>query len=302
MPTILVVGGAGYIGSHVVKTLLENGQGVVVLDDLSMGHRDAVLGGEVFVGDLGDRALLDGIFQRHSIDCVMHFAARTVVGESVEAPLDYYDNNVGRTTRLLAAMKAHGVDKFILSSTAAVYGEPKRIPIAEDDPTAPTNPYGRSKLFIEKILADCETAHGLRYASLRYFNAAGADPSGKIGEDHSPETHLIPIVLKAALGQAEHVRIFGTDWETPDGTCLRDYVHVSDLADAHILAAERLLDGGASAIYNLGCQTGYSVKEIIDLARKITAALGWRPRLQDPETIIATAWKWHKQHPNGYCG
>ena len=335
---LLVIGGAGYIGSHVVKELVNQGNEVVVLDDLSMGHRQAVKGstdyaeikdkdGEFIQGDLGDRELLGQIFSSRKIDCVMHFAAFSLVGESVEKPLAYYDNNTARTTHLLMAMKEHGVNRFILSSTAAVYGEPKNIPILETDPTEPTNPYGRSKLFIEKILKDCDVAHGIKYISLRYFNAAGADEDGEIGEDHQPETHLIPLVLQVALGQRESIKIFGTDWDTPDGTCIRDYIHVTDLVEAHILAAQRLTDGGESVVYNLGCQSGYSVKQIIDIARKVTGhpipaeeagrrpgdparlvassdkikrELGWSPHFEDPEKIIATAWKWHQKHPNGY--
>jgi len=271
--------------------------------------------------------LLGQIFSSRKIDCVMHFAALSLVGESVKYPLSYYDNNTAKTTRLLMAMKDHGVNKFILSSTAAVYGEPNNIPIFETDPTEPTNPYGKSKLFIEEILEDCHVAHGLKYTSLRYFNAAGADEEGEIGEDHSPETHLIPLVLQVVLGQRECIEIYGTDWNTPDGTCIRDYIHVTDLAEAHILASQRLMDGGESTVYNLGCQRGYSVKEIIDIARKVTGQpipdeeagrrpgdparlvassdkikeeLGWSPRFDDPEKIIATAWKWHKAHPNGF--
>ena len=240
MPTYMVVGGAGYIGSHVVKLLAGRGHRVLVLDNLSKGHREAIRGGELIEGDLGDEALLARIFAEHSVDCVMHFAAFSLVGESVELPLDYYDNNTGRTARLLRAMKTAGVDKFIFSSTAATYGEPEKIPIGEADPTVPTNPYGHSKLFIEQILADCDTAHGLRYVALRYFNAAGADPDGEIGEDHAPETHLIPIVLQVALGQRDSIKIFGSDWVAPDGTCLRDYIHVNDLGEVYIQAAERL--------------------------------------------------------------
>ncbi len=327
MQTYLIVGGAGYIGSHVVRALLASGHEVLVLDNLEKGHRQAVHGCEFFQGDLGDRDLLGRIFSRHGVDCVMHFAAYALVGESVEQPLDYYDNNTGRTTRLLQAMVDHGVGRFIFSSTAATYGEPGRIPIMEDYPTLPTNPYGRSKLFIEQILRDADAAHGLRYTALRYFNAAGADPSGEIGEDHDPESHLIPIVLQVALGQREHVAIFGTDWDTPDGTCVRDYVHVNDLAQAHILADQRLQGGGTSTVYNLGCENGYSVKEIIDISRKVTghpipavaaprrpgdparliassrkirAELGWRPQFGDPTSIIRTAWNWHRDHPHGY--
>ncbi len=327
MQTYLIVGGAGYIGSHAVKTLLEKNQNVLVLDNLMKGHRQAITGGVFFEGDLGDPELLHDIFTHHTVDCVMHFAAFSLVGESVQKPLMYYRNNVARTANLLSAMEEHGVRRFIFSSTAAVYGEPDAIPIREDALTAPTNPYGRTKLCVEQMLRDCDEAFGLKTICLRYFNAAGADPSGTIGEDHSPETHLIPIVLQVALGQREHIKIFGTDWDTPDGTCIRDYVHVKDLADAHVLAADKLRDGGASGAYNLGCQTGYSVKEIIEIARKVTghpiptveaprragdparliatsekiqSELGWQPRFNDPETMIATAWNWHKHHPDGY--
>jgi len=327
MATFLVVGGAGYIGSHVVKILLEEGYEVVVLDNLSRGNRAALLGGEFIQGDLGDYALLCQIFSSRKIDCVMHFAAFCLVGESVQHPLIYYNNNTAKTNKLLMAMKDNGVNRFIFSSTAAIYGEPKNVPILETDPMRPINPYGRSKLFIEKILEDCDTTYKLKYISLRYFNAAGADEEAKIGEDHSPETHLIPLVLQVALEQRDCIEIYGTDWDTPDGTCIRDYIHVSDLAKAHILAAQRQMDGKGSEVYNLGSQTGYSVWEIISIARKVTghpiptkevgrrpgdparlvassakirAELGWAPRFEDPEKIIATAWNWHKNHPNGY--
>ena len=329
MASFLVVGGAGYIGSHAVTQLIGAGHEVVVLDDLSKGHREAVAAGAFLEGDLGDRVLLDRIFSEQRIDCVMHFAAYSLVGESVEDPLAYYDNNTGKTARLLTAMKVHGVLRFILSSTAAVYGEPEQIPISENASLDPTNPYGKSKLFIEKILVDCDRAYGLKFTALRYFNAAGADESGEIGEDHEPETHLIPLVLEVALGKRKHIDIYGTDWDTPDGTCIRDYVHVTDLADAHILAAQRLMDGGNSAVYNLGCEKGYSVKEIVEVARKVTghpipvreagrrpgdperlvassekikSELGWSPRFADPEKIIATAWGWHKKHQSGFEG
>lgn len=327
MANFLIVGGAGYIGSHTVKALLEKEHKIVVLDNLSKGHRGAVPECDFILGDLSDLSLLGDIFTSRKIDCVMHFAAFSLVGESVEQPLSYYQNNTAGTTNLLMAMRDHGVDKFIFSSTAAVYGEPSRIPICEDDKVVPTNPYGRSKLFIEKIVEDCRLAHGFDYTFLRYFNAAGADISGEIGEDHSPETHLIPIILQVALGQREYIEIYGMDWDTTDGTCIRDYVHVTDLAEAHILAARQLFEGGKSEVYNLGCQTGYSVREIIDIARKVTghpipvreverragdperlvassekikSELGWEPVFQDPEKIIATAWKWHRKHPEGY--
>jgi len=327
MARFLVVGGAGYIGSHVVKRLLEQGFQVVSLDNLSTGHRQAVVGGELIVGDLGDPRLLDQVLGAAPVDCVMHFAALCLVGESVEHPVDYYRTNVCRTAALLDAMVRHGVGRLIFSSTAAVYGEPRQIPIREDDPTEPSNPYGRTKLAAEQLLADCDRAHGLRSVCLRYFNAAGADPAGAIGEDHRPETHLIPIVLQAALGMRPRVEVYGTDWDTPDGTCIRDYVHVQDLADAHVLAARHLLDGGASATYNLGCAQGLSVRQALDLARQVTGReipvaesprrrgdparlvasserirgeLGWRPRFEDPREIIETAWAWHSSHPQGY--
>ena len=327
MAMFLIVGGAGYIGSHMVKHLAIHGHDVVVLDDLSSGHRKSVVAGKFIQGDLGDQDLIEEIFSTLKIDCVMHFAAFSLVGESVKIPLTYYNNNSAKTTRLLMAMARHGVDKFILSSTAAVYGEPKNLPILETEPTEPTNPYGRSKLFIEKVLEDCDASHGLKYISLRYFNAAGASKDGEIGEDHSPETHLIPLVLQVALRQREYIEIYGTDWDTPDGTCIRDYIHVMDLAEAHILAAQRLMEGGESGVYNLGCQSGYSVREIISIARKITGSpipavesarrpgdparlvassekikseLGWNPRYDDPERIIATAWRWHSANPRGY--
>ena len=327
MAVFLIVGGAGYIGSHMVKHLASHGHDVVVLDDLSTGHRKSVVAGKFIQGDLGDQDLIEEIFSTLKIDCVMHFAAFSLVGESVKIPLTYYNNNSAKTTRLLMAMARHGVDKFILSSTAAVYGEPENLPILETEPTEPTNPYGRSKLFIEKVLEDCDASHGLKYISLRYFNAAGASKDGEIGEDHSPETHLIPLVLQVALRQREYIEIYGTDWDTPDGTCIRDYIHVMDLAEAHISAAQRLMEGGESGVYNLGCQSGYSVREIISIAREVTgkpipavesarrpgdparlvassekikSELGWNPRYDDPERIIATAWKWHSANPHGY--
>jgi UDP-glucose 4-epimerase len=300
---------------------------VIILDDLSLGHRAAVTGGELIQGDLGDIELLGGIFQKHQVSCVMHFAAFALVPESMADPLAYYDNNTAKTTRLLMAMRDHGVKSFILSSTCAVYGQPKKTPITEETPTEPINPYGRSKLMVERILADCAAAFGLKYTSFRYFNAAGANEKGDIGEDHDPETHLIPLVLKTALGQRGPIKIYGTDYDTPDGTCLRDYIHVDDLALAHFQAAERMLDGGPGGIYNLGTETGLSVREVVDLARKVTGAtiesleaerrpgdparlvgsagkarreLGWRPVYDDPERIVASAWKWHRAHPRGY--
>jgi UDP-glucose 4-epimerase len=319
---ILVVGGAGYIGSHVVKELVEN-QKVVVLDNLSTGHRYLVDDRAVFVeGDLGDRATLVRIFEKYPIDAVMHFAANSLVGESVENPLKYYRNNVAATLTLLETMHHYGVKKFIFSSTAAVYGIPNVESITEDCPTHPINPYGRSKWMVEQMLADFAAAYGLNYVVLRYFNAAGAHASGEIGEDHHPETHLIPIVLQHLLGQREKISVFSTDYDTPDGTCIRDYIHVTDLANAHILALEALLDGKVkTATYNLGSGRGYSVKEVIETceqvtgrkavieytdrrpgdparlvasAEKIRAELGWKATYS-LEDIVASAWRWHKQ-------
>jgi UDP-glucose 4-epimerase len=323
MGKILVVGGAGYIGSHMVKALLEAGFEVLVLDNLSTGYRELLTGGTFVQGSLGDSGLLDSLFQENPVDAVMHFAAFSLVGESVQTPLKYYRNNIAETVSLIESMVRHGVGRFIFSSTAAVYGEPVKSPISEDHPRQPTNPYGTSKLCVERILEDCDRAHGLKSVSLRYFNAAGADASGAIGEMHDPETHLIPLVLKSALSQAP-INIFGTDYPTPDGTCIRDYVHVTDLAQAHLLALRALLDGSGSSTYNLGNSIGYSVRQVIDLARKVTGrtietveeqrragdpatlvadsgkikgALNWTPMYEDLENIIATAWKWISNKP-----
>lgn len=319
--TILVIGGAGYIGSHMVKGLLDQGIGVVVLDDLSTGYRDLLTGGEFIQGSLGDADLLDRLFTDHSIDAVMHFAAFSLVGESVVNPLKYYRNNLARTVELLEAMIRHRVMRFIFSSTAAVYGEPTVIPITEEQPCKPTNPYGATKLAVERMLRDCDAAHGLKYVSLRYFNAAGAHESGIIGEKHQPESHLIPLILKVATGERENISIFGTDYPTPDGTCLRDYIHVNDLARAHLLALEALMDGSGSMVYNLGNSRGFSVREVIELSRNITGhpipvveterragdpavlvassdkirrELGWQPKYEELQTIIETAWNWHR--------
>lgn len=320
--TVLVVGGAGYIGAHMVRELLRNGYHAIILDDLSKGHRELVAGGEFIEGSLGDAGLLDGVFARHEVDAVMHFAAFSLVGESVDNPLDYYRNNFARTLELLDAMVRHRVRNFIFSSTAAVYGEPVSIPITEEHPGQPTNPYGASKIAVERMLRDCDSAYGLKYVALRYFNAAGADADGGIGERHRPESHLIPLILQVATGEREHIKIFGTDYPTHDGTCVRDYVHVSDLAQAHLLALKRLLAGGESAVYNLGNNRGYSVREVVEVARKITGhpipvietgrragdpavlvassdkirrELGWRPNYEDLETIVKTAWAWHQK-------
>lgn len=322
---ILVVGGAGYIGSHMVKDLLDAGYPVITLDDLSTGHRELLPGGEFVEGGLGDAVLLDKLFSTHKISSVMHFAAFSLVGESVEKPLKYYRNNMAATAELLDSMIRHSVKRFIFSSTAAVYGEPIDIPISESHVCNPTNPYGASKIAVERMLKDCDSAYGLKYISLRYFNAAGADKSGKIGERHRNETHLIPLVLEVAAGRREHIKIFGTDYPTTDGTCIRDYIHVNDLTKAHLLALNSLLSGGDSAVYNLGNNRGYSVREVIELARKVTGKpipaieadkrpgdpavliassdkikkkLGWKPEYEDLETIIQTAWKWHQREAN----
>ncbi len=321
-PEILVVGGAGYIGSHMVQELLDAGYPVVTLDNLATGHQDLVPGGEFIHGDLGQPELLDELFSTHSIGAVMHFAASSLVGESVQEPLKYYRNNVARTVELVDAMRRHDVRNFIFSSTAAVYGEPVKTPIREDHPCAPTNPYGVSKHTVERMLADAATAYGLRYVALRYFNAAGAHPSAQIGERHQPETHLIPLILQVATGQRDHIKVFGTDYPTPDGTCLRDYVHVCDLTQAHLQALERLLAGQPGGIYNLGNSTGYSVRQVIEAARQVTGhaipveyadrrpgdpavlvadstlarqRLGWQPRFETLEAIIETAWRWHRR-------
>lgn len=324
---ILVTGGAGYIGSHTVAELLDQGEEVVVLDNLQKGHRKAVLGGKFLQGDLRDEAFLRQVFTENQIEAVVHFAADSLVGESVSDPLKYYNNNMVSTLRLLTAMKEYSVKKIVFSSTAATYGEPENIPILETDRTLPTNPYGETKLSVEKALKWADRAYGMRYVSLRYFNAAGAHPSGKIGEDHSPESHLIPIVLQAALGKREAIQIFGEDYPTPDGTCVRDYIHVTDLAQAHVLALKKLRAGGESQVYNLGNGKGFSVKEVVELAREVTGLpikavmadrrpgdpavlvasservqheLNWQPKYNNLQTILETAWQWHKSHPDGY--
>jgi len=305
-----------------VKGLLDAGYKAIVLDDLSKGHQGLIPGGEFIQGNLGDVQLLDKIFTQYRIDAVMHFAAYSLVGESVEKPLDYYRNNLARTIELLDAMNRHSVKYFIFSSTAAVYGEPMQVPITEEHPSNPTNPYGASKIAVERMLQDCDMAHGLKFVALRYFNAAGADASGEFGERHEPESHLIPLILKVATGERQNIKIFGTDYPTQDGTCVRDYVHVSDLAQAHLLALEALMAGKNSAIYNLGNNKGYSVREVIEVARKVTGhpipveesarragdpavliassdkirrELGWQPRYEDLETIVKTAWVWHQK-------
>jgi UDP-glucose 4-epimerase len=323
--TILVTGGAGYIGSHTVLALKQAGYAVVILDNLVYGHRDLVdsaLQVKLICGDIGDRPLLDQIFAEHDIQAVIHFAAYAYVGESVSDPAKYYRNNVMGTLTLLEAMVAAGVQSIVFSSTCATYGNPQQIPIPEDHPQAPINPYGASKLMVERILSDFDTAYGLRSVRFRYFNAAGADPQGQLGEDHTPETHLIPLVLLTALGQRDHIAIFGTDYETADGTCIRDYIHVSDLADAHVLGLEYLLKGGATGVFNLGNGNGFSVREVIEAAERVTGqaikvvesdrrpgdpatlvgsaqkarqVLGWQPKYFQLETILDHAWQWHQR-------
>ena len=315
---VLVAGGAGYIGSHMVKMLGKQGCSVTTLDDLSSGHCDAVLCGEFVQGDMADRVLLDSLLSQ-GFDAVMHFASFIQVGESVQQPAKYYQNNVVNTLTLLDAMRAHGVSRFIFSSTAATFGEPQYTPIDERHPQQPINPYGRTKLMVEQILADYEKAYGLRSVALRYFNAAGADPEGQLGERHDPETHLVPLVLQAASGRRPHIGVFGRDYDTPDGTCIRDYIHIEDLCSAHWLALQSLMGGGASQAYNLGNGQGFSVQEVIDTAERVTGRkitvvdgprragdparlvadatqarqkLGWQPRYADLATIVEHAWRW----------
>lgn len=326
--SVLVTGGAGYIGSHMVAELLEQNEDVVVFDNLQKGHRQAVLGGKFYLGDLRDEEALDKVFKENEIEAVIHFAAESLVGESVVNPVKYYNNNVYGSLCLVEKMMENKVDKLIFSSTAATYGEPENIPILESDRTLPTNPYGETKLAIEKMLKWFDNAYGLKYTALRYFNAAGAHKNGKIGEDHRPESHLIPIILQVALGKRDCIQIFGDDYETEDGTCIRDYIHVSDLANAHFLALNRLRNGGGSRVYNLGNGKGFSVKEVVQAAREVTGhkipqkiaarragdpavlvassqkiieELDWKPQYNDLNTIIASAWDWHKNNPNGYC-
>lgn len=329
MKTILVAGGAGYIGSHMVALLVKRGYEVVVADNLRTGHWQSVKGARrLYVGDLRDAAFLNRVFGENQIDGVINFAAFSLVGESVTDPLKYYENNVEGAVSLLSAMRAHGVDKIVFSSTAATYGEPEKQPIEESDRTEPTNPYGATKLAIENMLKWCDRAYGIHYVALRYFNAAGSDTEAGIGEDHDPESHLIPLVMKTALGQRDHIGIYGEDYPTPDGTCVRDYIHVKDLAQAHLLALEYLARGGESDVFNLGSGNGYSVRQIIETARRITGReirataeprrggdpsvliasnkkaaerLGWHPAL-GLDQIVSDAWAWHSSHPNGYEG
>jgi len=325
---ILVLGGAGYIGSHTVKALCDGNSDVVVADNLITGHEEAVdKKARFYKGDIRDIEFLNNLFNKEKIDAVIHFAAYSLVGESVTNPLKYYDNNLCGTKVLLESMVKNGVDKIVFSSTAATYGEPERVPIMESDRTEPTNPYGETKLSMEKMFKWTGNAHGLKFVSLRYFNACGADESGKIGEDHNPESHLIPIILQVPNGKREFVSIFGYDYPTPDGTCIRDYIHVTDLAQAHILAVKYLMAGGESDIFNLGNGVGFSVKEVIETARIVTGhpipaketprragdpaqliassskakeVLGWKPEHDSLEEIISSAWNWHRKHPNGF--
>ena len=325
---LLVLGGAGYIGSHTALELIKKGHEVIVVDNLVTGYEKAVPDKAVFYqGDIRNLEFLDDLFKKEKIDAVIHFAAYSLVGESVTNPLKYYDNNLYGTKVLLEAMIKNNVNKIVFSSTAATYGEPENIPILESDRTCPTNPYGETKLAMEKMFHWASKAHGLNYVSLRYFNACGADATGQIGEAHNPESHLIPLVLQVPNGKRESVSIYGTDYDTPDGTCIRDYIHVTDLAQAHILAVEYLARGGESDIFNLGNGVGYSVREVIETARSVTGhpipatevprragdparlvasgekakkVLGWEPEIKKLDDIIASAWKWHKAHPNGY--
>jgi UDP-glucose 4-epimerase len=325
-PTILVTGGAGYIGSHAVLALKQAGYGVIVLDNLVYGHRDIaeqVLQVELLQGDTGDRAFLDNLFATRDIAAVMHFAAYAYVGESVTNPDKYYRNNFVGTLTLLEAMHAANIHTFVFSSTCATYGVPITVPIPEDHPQSPINPYGATKLMIERVLMDFDKAYDFKSVCFRYFNAAGADPEGRLGEDHNPETHLIPLVLQTALGKRKSVSIFGTDYPTPDGTCVRDYIHVTDLAQAHVLGLDYLLhQGGDSTIFNLGNGNGFSVKEVIDVAKQVTgreipvvecdrrpgdppalvgssdrarSILGWNPQYADLHAIMSHAWVWHQK-------
>lgn len=325
---ILVLGGAGYIGSHTVYELVDAGYEVIVIDNLLTGFKEAVHPqAKFYEGDIRDKIFLDNILSKEKIDGVIHFAASSQVGESMKNPLKYYNNNLCGTEVLLESMVEHGIDKIVFSSTAATYGEPESIPILETARTLPTNCYGETKLSMEKMFKWISKAHNLRYVSLRYFNACGAHPNGKIGEAHNPETHLIPLVLQVPNGKREYISVFGNDYDTKDGTCVRDYIHVNDLAQAHILAMVYLSKGGESNIFNLGNGVGFTVKEVIETARKVTnhtipireeerragdpsvliassekarKVLGWKPQYADLETIISTAWKWHVNHPDGY--
>lgn len=326
---ILITGGAGYIGSHATKYFLDKGEDVIVCDNLQTGHPASLDSDRVkiYKVDLRDKDSLNPVFRENNIEGVIHFAANSLVAESMEKPHEYFDNNVYGLLCLLDVMRNNGVNKIIFSSSAAVYGEPERVPICEEDKASPANPYGETKLMMEKTMKWFDSAYGIKYVSLRYFNACGADQAGDIGEDHNPETHLIPLVLQVPLGKRDKIYIFGDDYPTSDGTCIRDYVHVNDLADAHYRAFEYLRNGGDSEIFNLGSGKGFSVKEIIDAARDVTGhlipaetaprragdpavliassekakrVLGWKPKYDDIHKIIADAWNWHSKHPNGY--
>jgi len=324
---VLVVGGAGYIGSHMVRLLDRAGHKVIVLDNLSTGFEAAVTAGELVIGDMRDRPLVQQLLGDHSIDAVMHFAACALVGESVVDPAKYYQNNVVGTLELLESMRHCDVKRLVFSSTCATYGVPKTIPISEKEKQEPVNPYGFSKLAIERALDDYAHAYNFGFAALRYFNAAGASPEGDIGEDHDPESHLIPIVLQVALGQREQITVYGEDWPTADGTCVRDYIHVDDLGAAHLAALERI-EAGKGLKVNLGTGVGYSVRQIVETCREVTncdipevagdrrpgdppelvadaslanSVLGWEPKYQMPKPIIETAWNWHQSHPKGYA-
>ena len=323
---ILVTGGAGYIGSHAVRLFLERGHDVWVYDSLTLGHRRSVPAERLLVGDLSETQRIDHAVVEKRIEAVVHFAAFAAVGESVQHPAKYYQNNLVNTLNLMECLRRAGVSRFIFSSTCATFGTPAQMPIAEDTPQQPINPYGRTKLAIEQALADYAQAYGWGYAALRYFNASGAHASGIIGEDHDPETHLIPLVIFAAMGRRPHIEVFGTDYPTPDGTCIRDYIHVDDLAEAHLLALEKL-QAGQGMLYNLGIGRGYSVREVIRTVEEVTGKkvpvkegprragdppvliassakvqkeLGWKPRYTDLRSIVETAWNWHSKNPKGY--
>ncbi|MGX7394789.1 UDP-glucose 4-epimerase GalE [Carnobacterium mobile] len=325
---VLVLGGAGYIGSHAVDQLVDRGYQVVVVDNLQTGHQESIPENVHFYeGDIRDKAFLSQVFEKETIEGVMHFAANSQVGESMREPLLYFNNNVQGTQVTLEVMQQYGVKNIVFSSSAATYGEPTEIPIMETAETHPESPYGETKLMMEKMLKWCDQAYGMRFVALRYFNVAGAKWNGSIGEDHDPETHLVPLILQTALGQREELAIFGDDYATPDGTCIRDYVHVVDLIDAHILALEYLKAGNESNIFNLGSSTGFSVKEMVETARQVTGKeipakveprragdpstliasskkaqtiLGWNPKFPDVKDIISSAWQWHESHPTGY--
>lgn len=327
--SILVTGGAGYIGSHCVAALIDRGVDVVVVDDLSKGHKEALKGGRFYLGSVADQDFLNSVFEKESIEAVIHFAAFSLVGESMQVPEQYFRNNVTAGLTLIETMIRYKVPYLVFSSTAATFGEPEHTPIVENDRQVPTNPYGESKLIVEHMLKWCDQAHGLKYCALRYFNVAGARADGTIGEDHRPESHLIPLILQVAQGKRDKLSLFGTDYPTKDGTCVRDYIHVEDLIDAHMLALDYLRAGNPSAAFNLGNGQGFSNREIIEAARRVTGhpipvseegrrpgdpatliassrkamdVLGWKPKYTNVEDIIATAWKWHSTHPDGYGG